>query len=198
MKKRKGFTLIELMIVIVIIIILAAIAIPNYLKMTDRAKRARVASDFTTLATANEAYLVDWGHYPLTAGAAAEQFGKGHLTTRIYYEIIGDNTKAALNKNTNTTLTGEKGGIDYIKSGTLGAMYNPFIPTSTTPAELDYWYATNGTKGTHWALAVQYDAGTVLYRSDMTTDLTEFGTHHGGAATHASALAVNDVGAVTP
>ena len=178
MKQRKGFTLIELMIVIAIIIILAAIAIPNYLRMTDRARRSRVAGDFASTATALEAYMVDWGAYPLTtAPGTADQFGKNpvHLTTRIYYEITG-NALATLNKSGNTTLTGEDGGIEYIKAGTLASMYNPFIPTAAVADDLylDYHYKSDAT-GTKWALYVYLKTGVdnVLCRTDSTTDLKE-------------------------
>jgi len=58
--KRRGFTLIELLIVVAIIAILAAIAVPNFLEAQVRSKVARVKSDLRTLATAQEAYFVDW------------------------------------------------------------------------------------------------------------------------------------------
>ena len=173
MKKRKGFTLIELMIVIAIIIILAAIAIPNYLRMTERARRARVAGDFTSVATALEAYSVDWGAYPLTDVAdTAEQFGRLHVDTTIYYELVGDSDNATVNKSGNTTLTGEDGGIEYIKAGTLASMYNPFIPTSGVDEDLDYYYKSDDVGGV-WELYVYLSDGRVLFRTDATTDLTE-------------------------
>jgi type II secretion system protein G len=58
MLDRRGFTLIELMIVVVIIGILAAIAIPNYISMQDRAKEASVKSNAHTLHLAMEDYAV--------------------------------------------------------------------------------------------------------------------------------------------
>lgn len=56
--KNKGFTLIELMIVVVIIGILAAIAIPNFISMQDRAKEGSVKSNMHTLQLAVEDYAV--------------------------------------------------------------------------------------------------------------------------------------------
>lgn len=68
MKKQFGFTLIELLIVVAIIAILAAIAVPNFLEAQTRAKVSRVKSDLRTLATAIEAYFVDFNKTPPEAG----------------------------------------------------------------------------------------------------------------------------------
>ena len=56
MMNRKGFTLVELMIVVAIIGILAAIAIPNFVDMQYRAKRAEVPSNVDGIKTAELAY----------------------------------------------------------------------------------------------------------------------------------------------
>ncbi len=61
---KAGFTLIELLIVVAIIAILAAIAVPNFLEAQTRSKVSRCKADMRTLATALEAYCVDWRKYP--------------------------------------------------------------------------------------------------------------------------------------
>lgn len=62
--ETKAFTLIELLIVIAIILILIAIALPNFLEAQIRARVTKARGEMRTLATALEAYKLDWDLYP--------------------------------------------------------------------------------------------------------------------------------------
>jgi len=58
--KTRGFSITELMIVIAIIGILAAIAIPNFIAMQLRAKRAELPTNLDGIRTAEKAYHAEW------------------------------------------------------------------------------------------------------------------------------------------
>ncbi len=53
---RKGFTLVELLVVVAIIGILAAIAIPKFSAATDSASRAKIQADLRTIDSAVQMY----------------------------------------------------------------------------------------------------------------------------------------------
>lgn len=68
MKRRKGFTLIELMIVIAIIAILASILVPNFLRARAQGQFTQCQANCKNIGTALEMYSTDnAGHYPTTA-----------------------------------------------------------------------------------------------------------------------------------
>ena len=61
LKRKSGFTLIELMIVVAIIGILAAIAIPNFLRFQLKAKTSEGKTNIAAIRTAEQSYYSEFG-----------------------------------------------------------------------------------------------------------------------------------------
>ena len=63
MFNKKGFTLVELMIVVAIIGILAAIAIPNFVAMQYRSKRAEIPPNVDAIKTSEISYEAEYDKF---------------------------------------------------------------------------------------------------------------------------------------
>ncbi len=63
LRNKKGFTLIELMIVVAIIGILAAIAIPNFLSYQCKSKQSEAKTNLGAIANSEESYNAEFSKY---------------------------------------------------------------------------------------------------------------------------------------
>ncbi len=65
-KNRKGFTLVEVLLIVAILGTLLVVAMPGFQRMFDRAKISQISSDIAVMGNKITDHFIDYGQYPET------------------------------------------------------------------------------------------------------------------------------------
>ena len=136
LKKDKGFTIVELLIVIVVIAILAAITIVAYSGITARANTTKSQSNAETVQKIAEAINADSGSYPASLGIFTSGWTGGNVTVATAKLPTGVSVAPAT-----TTLTSTTGLTTVIYQCLTSC-------TSSTGGKISYFDFTTGTLST--------------------------------------------------
>jgi type IV pilus assembly protein PilE len=91
--QKKGFTLVELLVVIVILAILATVAVPSYNRYTDRSQRQAAQQYMLDVLNRAEEFRLDRRNYPADLAAMAIQATDvpGHVSQHFTITAVGNN-----------------------------------------------------------------------------------------------------------
>ena len=87
MKKNRGFTLVELMVVVAIVAVLAAIVYPSYQNHLRKARRADAQTFMMDVANREQQYLLDARAYATGSGALTSLNVTTPSTVATYYTV---------------------------------------------------------------------------------------------------------------
>jgi type IV pilus assembly protein PilA len=158
LKGKKGFTLIELMIVVAIIGILAAIAIPNFLKFQAKSKQSEAKSNLGAIYTGQIAYLGETNSYGDFVGINWSPSGnpRYHYTLGSYVWANSDNTNRGANQGTAPATVGWTGNLNKAMDNTNAVFSSydaaPGVTGSTVMKAGAVGFISNGTVGDCWAM----------------------------------------------
>jgi type IV pilus assembly protein PilA len=127
--RKRGFTLIELMIVVAIIGILAAIAIPNFIRFQARAKQGEAKSNLKSLFTAQRSFFQEKDRYSDLVNEIGFTPERGNRYT--YRNSSGCGTWQARSTTSGAAAPGESCiETDSLKYGSATAYTGLSLPTA--------------------------------------------------------------------
>ena len=139
LRRREGFTLIEIMIVVAIIAILAAIALPSYSRYVQRSRLTEATSKLSDLRTKMEQYFQDKRNYGTSGtgcGVPVAGNSSGYFTFTCYLTSDPAATTQADDQSFVLHAVGisTMGGFEYTINQSSAKQTSSFVGASGTPA----------------------------------------------------------------